>query len=112
MFVSLSYESGINIGRRGSNCDITSRKNAEDLIIELNKELKKIDEKCKKAIQDAVIEKQSGILHKIYACIWRWRLRNGIFPPQEVGKGINEKSLLEAKGVRVTGCKYKAIIKK
>lgn len=36
-------ESGINIGRRGSNCDITSRKNAEDLIVELNRELKKMN---------------------------------------------------------------------
>jgi PAS domain S-box-containing protein len=40
---SVFDESGINIGRRGSNCDITSRKNAEDLIIELNKELKKMN---------------------------------------------------------------------
>ncbi len=36
-------ENGINIGRRSSNCDITSRKIAENLIIELNSELKKMN---------------------------------------------------------------------
>jgi PAS domain S-box-containing protein len=34
-------ENGDNIGIRGSNCDITSRKNAENQILELNTELKR-----------------------------------------------------------------------
>ena len=34
-------EDGNNIGRRGSNSDITSRKNDENQILELNTELKR-----------------------------------------------------------------------
>jgi PAS domain S-box-containing protein len=36
-------ESGVNIGRRGSNCDITRRKTAEDKIQELNRKLKELN---------------------------------------------------------------------
>ncbi len=32
-------DNGVQIGRRGSNCDITRRKNAEDLILKLNRDL-------------------------------------------------------------------------
>jgi len=43
-----------------------------------------------------------GLLHNIRAAIWQWRLRNKIFPPQEIGKGIDTEAMLEPKGVRIT----------
>jgi PAS domain S-box-containing protein len=36
-------ESGVNLGRRGSNSDITDRKTADDLIQQLNRRLKKLN---------------------------------------------------------------------
>jgi two-component system, sensor histidine kinase and response regulator len=36
-------DNGIHIGRRGSNCDITRRKHAEDLILKLNSELRELN---------------------------------------------------------------------
>jgi hypothetical protein len=36
-------DNGVQIGRRGSNCDITRRKNAEDLILKLNMDLKDLN---------------------------------------------------------------------
>jgi hypothetical protein len=42
-----------------------------------------------------------GFFHGIYARIWQWRLRNNIFPPQEIGKGLDAEVLLNPPNIRI-----------
>ena len=42
-----------------------------------------------------------GTIFNIRAAIWQWRLRNNIFPPQEIGKGLDTGVLLSPPNIRI-----------